>query len=579
MADVQNEDFEQLAIRKGKRATILEQGSQAYPVTLPITTTIKDVRETWVELDEKGAEIIGGDGVGQEKYEGKPVLKLALGEETPEVVGLAGRVVFFRDAGKLVFVTLQDGLGRRLQAMFNAAELKAHIGVQEEDKVNGAGVPLEDGGQSLKLLKRTVDLGDHLFVEGHVSSSKRGELSIIVGDWQLASKALRPLPVLHKELNEESRVRRRYVDLIARQEARDMVRTRAAVVRSLRKNFDERDFLELETPMLQTIHGGAAARPFVTHMNAFDIDLYMRIAPELFLKRAVVGGVDKVFEINRNFRNEGADRSHSPEFAMLEAYEAYGNYDTIGELTKNLIQRAALDVFGTLEVKLSPYSHPDVISGAKQADEVEPEVYSFADENWTTMTMYGSLSETLAKSGSKIADVTPETSVEDLLVLAKEAGIEKDVLGKDENGKPLSPPTHGKLVELLWEHYIGDHLYQPTFVRDFPVETSPLVRNHRTEIGVVEKWDLYVRGFELATGYSELVDPVIQRERLVEQSKAAAAGDDEAMPLDEDFLEALEYGMPPTGGMGMGLDRLLMALTGLGIRETVTFPLIKNTAS
>ncbi|GHT82946.1 lysine--tRNA ligase [Actinomycetota bacterium] len=548
----ESQDFEQMAIRKAKRLKLVDSAdlaTGAYPVKLPITAQIDDVRAKYADLEPTA--------------------------ETQDIVGVAGRVVFLRDAGKLNFVMLQSGTGERLQVMLNARELVKHDGVLDEDKVNGAGVELDDGGQSLKAFKRTVDLGDHLFAVGKVISSKTGELSVMASDWQLASKALRPLPVLHKELNEESRVRRRYVDLIARQDARDMVRTRAKVVKSLRKNFDDRGFLELETPMLQTIHGGAAARPFTTHINAFDIDLFLRIAPELYLKRAVVGGVEKVFEINRNFRNEGADSSHSPEFAMLEAYEAYGDYNSIGELTKNLIQQAALDTFGSLVVNFSD----------ENGNTTE---YSFEDSEWSDITMYGSLSLALAQNGAKIGGkpatdetnnnpVTPKTSVQELLELAKQAGLEKDVLGKDENGRPLPPPSHGKLVELLWEHYVGDYLYKPTFVRDFPVETSPLVRGHRTTAGLVEKWDLYVRGFELATGYSELVDPVIQRERLVAQSKAAAAGDDEAMPFDEDFLEALEYGMPPTGGMGMGLDRLLMALTGRGIRETITFPLVKPT--
>lgn len=572
------DDFEQLSIRKNKRDSLLKCGAGAYPVKLDITSSITQVRADFVKHDDSGVEIIGAD---ETDYARKPVLTLDIGEESDTEVTLTGRIVFLRDAGKLVFVTLQNGVGERIQAMLSAGNLVTNQFAQDEDKVNGAGVALDDGGASLKLFKRTVDLGDHLYIVGNVSSSKRGELSIMVKDWRISAKSLRPLPVLHKDLNEETRVRKRYVDLIARQDARDMIRTRANVVKSLRNNFDSRGFLELETPMLQVIHGGAAARPFVTHMNAFDIDLYMRIAPELYLKRAVVGGVEKVFEINRNFRNEGADRTHSPEFAMLEAYEAYGDYNTIAKLTKNLIQKAAMDVFGTLDLTLSPYAHPDVISGVRSADEVtqagELETYSFADENWSDITMYGSLNEALTASNNlpKSGEVTPKTAVSELLELAKNAGVDKEVLGKNADGSPKAPPTHGKLVELLWEHYVGDHLTKPTFVRDFPVETSPLVRDHRSISGLVEKWDLYVRGFELATGYSELVDPVIQRERLVMQAKEAAAGDEEAMPLDEDFLTALEFGMPPTGGMGMGIDRLLMAFTGLGIRETVPFPLTK----
>ncbi|MGO1240314.1 MAG: lysine--tRNA ligase, partial [Cellulosimicrobium funkei] len=323
--------------------------------------------------------------------------------------------------------------------------------------------------------------------------------------------------------------------------ARDTVRLRAAVVRSIRENFWERGFVEVETPMLQTRPEGAAARQFETHMNAFDIDLFLRIAPELFLKRAAVGGVEKVFEINRNFRNEGVDSTHSPEFAMLEAYEAYGDYDTMAVLTQNLVQRAAQDALGTTLVTL--------------ADGTE---YDLGGE-WTQLKMYDSLSDALGEH------ITPETSVETLRAFADKHELSFDP--KNVN--------HGKLVEGLWEHLVGDHLVAPTFVRDFPVETSPLTRDHRTVRGQVEKWDLYVRGVELATAYSELVDPVVQRQRFEAQALLAAAGDEEAMRIDEDFLTAMEYAMPPSGGMGLGIDRLLMALTGLGIRETILFPLVK----
>jgi len=488
---------EQMRVRREKRDRLLEQGVEPYPVALPVTHSIAAVREGYGHLE--------------------------VGEETDDVVGVAGRVVFLRNTGKLCFVTLQDGEGQRLQAMLSLKEV---------------------GEEALASFKSDVDLGDHLFVHGRVGSSRRGELSVFADSWQMAAKALRPLPVLHKDLSEEARVRQRYVDLIARPAAREMVRTRAGVVRSLRDNLHGRGFLEVETPMLQTIASGASARPFTTHMNAYDIDLFLRIAPELFLKRAVVGGVEKVFEINRNFRNEGADSTHSPEFAMIEAYEAYGDYNSIGALTQDLVQTAAREVLGTTVVTL-----PD------------GEEYDLGGE-WAQITMYGSLSEAIGE------EITPETTVEHLTELAEKAEISIDP----------KKVNHGKLVEELWEHHVGDDLYAPTFVRDFPVETSPLVRAHRTVPGVVEKWDLYVRGFELGTGYSELVDPVIQRQRFEDQARLAAAGDDEAMALDDDFLSAMEHAMPPSGGMGMGVDRLLMALTGLGVRETILFPLVKPTA-
>ncbi len=349
-----------------------------------------------------------------------------------------------------------------------------------------------------------------------------------------------PLPNLHTELSEESRVRSRFLDLIVRDRARETVLARAKVNQSLRRTFTEREFVEVETPMLQVQHGGASARPFTTHSNAFDTELYLRIAPELFLKRAVVGGIDRVYEINRNFRNEGADSTHSPEFAMLEAYQAYTDYHGIADLTQTLIQDAAVAVAGSTTVTW--------------ADGTE---YDLGGE-WDRISMYGSLSEASGRS------ITPATTLEELRALGFENGVD-------------APPheTHGKWVEELWEHFVKPGLTRPTFVMDFPVDTSPLVREHRSIEGVVEKWDLYVRGFELATGYSELVDPVIQRHRFTEQAKLAARGDDEAMPIDEEFLRALEHGMPPTGGMGMGIDRLLMAITGLGIRETILFPLVK----
>jgi len=485
---------EQLAIRRAKRQRILAEGREAYPVGVPVTTTIAEVR--------------AGHG------------ELGAGAQTDVVVGVAGRVVYLRNTGKLCFVTLQDGEGTRLQVMLSLAAV---------------------GAESLERFKADVDLGDHLFAHGTVGSSRRGELSVFADEWRIAAKALRPLPVLHKELSEEARVRQRYVDLIVRPAARDAVRTRAAVMRSLRDNFHRRGYLEVETPMLQTLHGGASARPFTTHINAFDLEMYLRIAPELFLKRAVVGGVERVFEINRSFRNEGADSTHSPEFATLEAYQAYGDYDTMAVLTQDLVQTAAREALGSTLVTLADGTEYD-LGGP-----------------WAALSLYHSLSEALGE------EITPQATVPDLLRLVER--FDSQVDPKKQN--------HGKLVEELWEHHVGDHLVAPTFVRDFPVDTSPLTRDHRTRAGVVEKWDLYVRGLELATAYSELVDPMIQRERFEAQALLAAAGDDEAMALDEDFLVAMEHAMPPSGGMGMGIDRLLMSMTGLGIRETILFPLVK----
>jgi len=483
---------EQSAVRRAKRERMLSEGIEPFPVGVPITSTISQVRADFPTIEPE--------------------------EETGVVVGVAGRVVHLRVTGKLAFISLQEGSGERLQAMVSFAEV---------------------GEESFELLKDLVDLGDHLFVSGQVIASKRGELSIMVATWQIAAKALMPLPNLHSELNEETRVRARYLDLIVREQARVTVRQRAAINASLRDTFASHGYLEVETPMLQTQHGGATARPFVTHSNAFSTELFLRIAPELFLKRAVVGGIERVFEINRNFRNEGADSTHSPEFAMLEAYQAYGDYHQMADLTQELVQRAAT-----------------AISGSHVVTWADGTLYDLGGQ-WERLSVYDSLSDACGEK------VTPETDLATLQKMAKSLGIE------------VKNPTHGKLVEELWEHYVIDSLTRPTFVMDYPLDTSPLVREHRSIPGVVEKWDLYVRGFELATGYSELVDPVIQRQRFVEQAKLGAEGDDEAMRVDEDFLRALEHGMPPSGGMGMGIDRLLMAVTGLGIRETVLFPLVK----
>jgi lysyl-tRNA synthetase class 2 len=488
---------EQKAVRLGKRERLLAErqdaGGGPYPVAVPITDTIAELRDRFAGLP-------ADTGTGQD-------------------AAVAGRVVFSRNTGKLCFATLQAGDGSRIQAMVSLAVAGEH---------------------SLERWKDLVDLGDHVAVRGEVVASRRGELSIMVADWRIASKALLPLPNMYSELSEETRVRSRYLDLIVRDQARATVRARAAVNASLRSTFAARGFIEVETPMLQTQHGGATARPFVTHSNAFDTDLYLRIAPELFLKRAVVGGLERVFEINRNFRNEGADSTHSPEFAMLEAYQAYTDYHGIADLTQTVVQEAAVAVAGSTTVVWADGTEYD-LGGA-----------------WERIGLYESLSDA---AGTRI---TPQTPVSELQALAARTGA----------GEPTHP-THGKWVEELWEHLVKPGLVRPTFVMDFPVDTSPLVRDHRSLPGVVEKWDLYVRGFELATGYSELVDPVIQRDRFRAQAALAARGDDEAMRIDEDFLRAMEHGMPPTGGMGMGIDRLLMAITGLGIRETILFPLVK----
>jgi len=489
--------FEQMQVRLDKRAAILAQGRETYPVHVDRTHSLRQVREGWGQL---GA-----------------------GEETQDIVGIGGRVVFLRTSGKLCFATLADGFtaddpGERLQVMVSLAEV---------------------GQESLDDWKSDIDLGDFVYVKGRVIASRRGELSVLATEWALASKALRPLPVLHKELSEETRVRQRYADLIVRPEARDMVRRRSAVMRSVRQTLHDEGFLEVETPTLQTIHGGAAARPFRTHINAFDIDMTLRIALELYLKRAMVGGADRVYEIGRIFRNEGIDSSHSAEFTMLESYAAWGDQFTIAATTQQLIVDAADRALGT---RVVPGHTTDVN----------------LDGEWAWLSFYPGLSAALGE------EITVETPIERLQAIA------------DARDIAYKPGINlGRLAMELFGEIVEHTLVQPTFVCDYPAVAQPLARPHRDDPRLIEAWDLIVDGVERATGFSELIDPVIQRERLTEQSLAAAAGDLEAMQLDEDFLAALELGAPPMGGMGLGIDRLLMLFTGAGIRETILFPLLR----
>ncbi|RRD50770.1 lysine--tRNA ligase [Arachnia propionica] len=494
-------DSEQTAVRKEKRSRLLEGGQQAYPADLTRSHTLAELRN-------------------HPAYQA-----LADGEETDDVVTVGGRVVFIRNTGKLAFATLQDGFtpddnGARFQVMLALNEV---------------------GEAGLAAWKSDVDLGDHVWVEGRVVRSRRGELSVMASSWRMASKALRPLPTLHKELSEESRVRRRYVDLIARDEARAMVRSRAAITRAIRETLYGQGYIEVETPQLQLVHGGAAARPFTTHINAFDIDMSLRIALELHLKRTMVGGADRVFEMGRVFRNEGIDSSHSAEFTMLEAYQSWGDQRTIARLIQDIIVAAA-DAVGSRRIE----TDQGVID---------------LDGEWRWLPFFDGLSEAVGRT------ITVETPLEELQAIADEREVEYDPKW-----------GAGKLAMELFGDLVEPDLLQPTFVHDYPSIAQPLARPHRSDPGKVEAWDLIIGGMERGTGFTELIDPVVQREVLVAQSLAAAAGDPEAMQLDEDFLEALEYGAPPMGGMGLGIDRLVMLLNpGAGIRETILYPLLRPT--
>src|SRR3954462_2120366 len=481
-----------MRVRREKLDRLREGGVDPYPVTVRRTTTLGELRERFPDLEVDAT--------------------------TGETVTVAGRIVLKRDSGKLCFATLRDG----------SADLQVMLSL---DKV---------GAESLETWKRDIDLGDHVQVEGEVIASRRGELSVLAASWMLGSKALRPLPEKWKGLADpETRVRQRYVDLVVNADARQMVHARAAVLTSLRETLGRRGFVEVETGVLQPTNGGAAARPFTTHLNAFDLEMYLRIALELPLKRLVVGGIDRVYEIGRTFRNEGIDTTHNPEFTMLEAYEAYGDYDTMADLTRDLVVSAAQAVGSTVV--------PDGSGG--EIDLAKP---------WLSVTVHDAVSEAVGR------EVDPGTPADELRGIAATHDV------------ALQPGwSAGEIVLELFEKLVEHTLLEPTFVRDYPVEVRPLARNHRTDPRLSEAWDLIIGGVELAPAYSELVDPLEQRRRLTEQSVKAAGGDAEAMQLDEDFLRALEYGAPPMGGMGLGVDRLVMLLTGANIREVIAFPLVR----
>ncbi|AYY15132.1 lysine--tRNA ligase [Actinobacteria bacterium YIM 96077] len=481
-----------MRIRRQKREELLTSGVPPYPRQFSRTHTLAGVRSAYPDL--------------------------APGVETGERVSVAGRVIFLRNTGKLCFARLREGDGTELQAMLSL------------DRV---------GEERLNSWKHLVDIGDHVGFDGEVVTSKRGELSVMADTWTIVSKALRPLPVEHRSLNEETRIRQRYVDLIVNPAARDIVRTRARVMRSVRETLERAGYIEIETPVLQAIRGGASARPFETHLNAFDMPMTLRIALELHLKRAVVGGVESVYEIGQIFRNEGVDSTHSPEFTMLEAYQAYADYDTMARLTREIV----LDAARAVERTQVPDGHGGEID---------------LERPWRHLTLHEAVSQAVGD------EVTVDTPSERLRELASK----HEVAVHPEWG-------HGELVLELFEKLAEHTLMTPTFVRDYPAAVRPLARPHRDDARLTEAWDLIVAGVELGVAYSELTDPIIQRERLQEQARLAAAGDPEAMQIDEDFLRALEYGMPPTGGMGLGIDRLLMLLTGAGIRETILFPLVK----
>jgi lysyl-tRNA synthetase class 2 len=403
------------------------------------------------------------------------------------------------------------------------------------------------GAAAQDLLRADVDLGDQLAVTGEVVASERGELSVRAASWQLAAKCLQPLPDLRRGLTDpEGLVRRRHLDLIVNPAATELLVLRSRAVREVREAFARRDFLEVETPMLQAVHGGANARPFLTSINAYDMPLYLRIAPELYLKRLCVGGLPRIFELNRNFRNEGADATHNPEFTSVEAYQAHSDYLGMRHLTRELV----------LEVATAVAGRPVARRPGPDGELVEVDLSG----PWRSVTVHDAVSAALG------TPIDAGTTLEELTTLGRDLGL------------PVHGETAGEVVVDLYERLVEKTTVEPTFYLDFPAETSPLTRRHRRDPRLAERWDLVAFGMEIGTAYSELIDPVEQRARLSEQSLAAAAGDPEAMEIDDAFLDALEYAMPPTGGLGLGVDRLVMMLTGAGIRQTLAFPFVRPLA-
>ncbi|MFE5867200.1 bifunctional lysylphosphatidylglycerol synthetase/lysine--tRNA ligase LysX [Streptomyces roseifaciens] len=489
---------EQVRVRRRKLELLRAAGVEPYPVDAHRTHTLAAIRAAHAGL--------------------KP------SSRTGERATVTGRVLLVRNHGGVAFAVLRDWSGD-LQLTFTREDC---------------------GREGLRRFATHVDLGDHIEAEGEIGTTDRGELTVFVSSARMTAKCLRPLPDKRHGLSDpEARVRMRYVDLTVSPEARKTVRARSAAVQALRQGLLDRGFLEVETPMLQQIHGGANARPFTTHINAYDLDLYLRIAPELYLKRLCVGGMEKVFEMGRTFRNEGVSYKHNPEFTMLEAYQAFADYDVMLDLTRELIQAAAVAAHGS--------------AVALRADAGGRPVEHDISGPWPVKTVYGAVSEALGE------EIDADTPVGALRRHCDAAGVPH----RPEDGR-------GDIVLEMYERLVEERTQLPVFYKDFPTDVSPLTRPHRVDPRLAERWDLVAFGTELGTAYSELIDPIEQRRRLTAQSLLAAGGDPEAMELDEDFLRALEYAMPPTGGLGIGVDRLVMFLTGLSIRETLPFPLVRR---
>jgi lysyl-tRNA synthetase, class II len=478
-----------LAERRAKLDRLREAGIEPYPHGFPDRTEIAAVRESHQGIEP--------------------------GEETSDRYRVAGRLTAKREHGKSAFLDLADGTG--------ALQIQARVD------------ELGDGYEGLLAL----DVGDIVGVEGTVFASRRGELSLRAEAWELLSKSLRPPPEKFHGLEDvETRYRRRELDLMANEETRALFLTRTRVIAAVRRWLDSRGFVEVETPVLQPLYGGALARPFITHHNALDRDLYLRIATELYLKRLIVGGIDKVYELGKDFRNEGISHKHNPEFTMLEWYEAYADYNDVAEELEGLVSSVSREVLGTTKI------------------ERDGETIDLAPP-WRRVTLRDAIRE---RTG---IDVLEHPTREQL---AKAMGTEPD-----------SREGWGKLVDGLLSKEVEPTLIQPTFVVDYPVELSPFAKRHRSDQGLVERWEAFVGGIEISNAFTELNDPDEQRRRFEEQATEQARGDEETQPYDEVFVESLEQGMPPTGGAGLGIDRLVMILTGAkSLREVLLFPAMRN---
>jgi lysyl-tRNA synthetase class 2 len=527
-------EFEQnlFELRKAKLEEIVKLGQAAYPNQFPASHTVPQVRAQWGETQ---AEALESNRV---------------------TVAVAGRIMAIRAQGKAGFATLQQG-GERLQIY----------------------VRLDAVGEQGFALYKLLDLGDHIGVSGYLFRTRTGELTVHVERLTFLAKAMLALPEkFHGLADVELRYRQRYVDLFANLDAREVFVKRAKTLKALREFFDKRDYLEVETPMMQQIAGGAAARPFTTHHNALDLDLFLRIAPELYLKRLVVGGFDRVYEINRNFRNEGVSTQHNPEFTMLEFYQAYANYHDLMQITEELIAFVAREVNGTTKtefnghtIDLSKWTRLTMREAIREFWPEEagakPAMSAFESAQVLQTRLHAAMNS-LEKAIGETAQLSPERISELKSVNGAITAVYFDSL------KGASP---GKSVYTLFEAVVEPFLIQPTIIYDYPTEVSPLSKAKPDDPEHVERFEFFCGGFELGNAFSELNDPVEQHKRFAQQLEERAHGDDEAHQMDEDYVRALAYGLPPTGGEGIGIDRLVMLLTGSkSIRDVILFPLMRN---